>query len=154
LKKEKREQEIEKQWIDLEHQQMQDFDKKTVEKLEKDYKNKIANVKLVDEQIKEFRNKYVQQLQDEYLEGELIKKQTEENMEIERQKEIDRQIKDRQIMEAQFRANKELKEILIEQRKKEEKEDKEIAKFAKNKDRLDILRKEKIAELMKKVTFS
>ena len=55
LKKEKREQEIEKQWIDLEHQQMQDFDKKTVQKLEKDYKNKIANVKLVDKQIKEFR---------------------------------------------------------------------------------------------------
>lgn len=133
---------------------MSEFDKKTAEKLEKDYKQKLENVKTVDRQMREFKNKYVEQMQDDFLEGQLLKKQVEENIEAEQQKELDRKLRDRQIMEAQLKANKDLEDIKRQQKIKEEQDDKEIEKFAKNKDRLDQLRKEKESDKMKKVSHS
>ena len=84
------EQNIEKQWEELERQQMIETDEKTRKQLEKEYKKKMANADSVNKQMEDFKMNYIKKIQEEMLEGELLKKQVEEDVEKERQKELDR----------------------------------------------------------------
>lgn len=128
---------------------MQEYDVKLGKKLEAEYQKKMDNSSMIKTQLEEFKNKHVQALQDEFLEGQLLKKQVEDDIEAERQKEIERQLKNRQLQEEQLQANRDHEEYLRQLREKEKLEEKEIEKFAKKKERLDQMRKEKEADKMK-----
>jgi hypothetical protein len=45
---------------------------------------------MIAEQLEEFKLNYIKRLKEEQLEGELIKRQVEEDLEKERQKELDK----------------------------------------------------------------
>jgi hypothetical protein len=59
-------------------------------KLEQEYKNKISNAKSISDQLEEFKLNYIKTLKEEMLEGELIKRQVDEDLEREKQKELAR----------------------------------------------------------------
>lgn len=80
--------EIEQQWIALEKQKMEEYDAKMLEKLEKEYVKKMDNSKAISDQLDEFKINYIKHLKEEMLEGELIKRQTEEDLEREKVREL------------------------------------------------------------------
>jgi hypothetical protein len=142
-RKQKMAQTIEKQWEELEKQQLAEQDEKTKAALEREYKQKMKNTEEVNKQMDDFKMNYIKKMQEDMLEGELLKRQVEEDVERERQKELDRIIRGKQLQEDQRLANDKLKEISEQMRQKELEEERKIEEFGKKKERLDQLKKDK-----------
>ena len=86
-KKGRIEQEIEHQWTDLEKEKMEQYDDKLRAKLMKEYEGKMANTRDIKNQHYDFKMNFIKKMKEEQLEGELIKRQVEEEIERERQKQ-------------------------------------------------------------------
>jgi hypothetical protein len=67
---------------------MEEYDQKMRAKLEREYNKKMTNAKEISDQLEEFKINYIKQLKEEMLEGELIKRQTEEDLEREKIREL------------------------------------------------------------------
>ena len=133
---------IEKHWEDVEKQKMQEYDEKMRAKLEQEYKMKLANAKDISDQLENFKLNYIKQLKEEMLEGELIKRQTEEDLEREKQREIARQQRVAQMRADFAEANQQLLQQKEAERLKDLEDDKRIAEFAKKKEHLENMKKE------------
>lgn len=81
------------QWEELEKSKMDEYDDKMRQKLLEEYEKKMANQKVINDQLHAFKMKCIKRMQDELLEGELIRRQVEEELERERQKEMERKHK-------------------------------------------------------------
>ena len=68
----------------MEKEQMAAYDEKMQAKLEAEYKNKVTNAKQISDQLEEFKLNYIKTLKEEMLEGELIKRQVDEDLEREK----------------------------------------------------------------------
>jgi hypothetical protein len=97
--------EIEQQWLAVEKQKMEEYDAKMLEKLEKEYIKKMDNSKAISDQLDQFKINYIKLLKEEMLEGELIKRQAEEDIEREKVRELQRQKKAAEIKADIARAN-------------------------------------------------
>ena len=71
----------------LDHAKMEAFDEKVRQKLVDEYERKMANSKVINDQLHEFKMKYIKRLQDEMLEADLINRQVHEEMNREADKE-------------------------------------------------------------------
>ena len=80
--------EIDLQWEELEKQKMAEYDERLREKLEKEYHKKMKNSQMVTDQLESFKLDYIKKLKEDELEGQLIKKQVEEELEREKQRDI------------------------------------------------------------------
>lgn len=67
---------------------MSEFDERLREKLEKEYKKKMKNSENVKTQLEDFKMAFIKRIKEDELEGELIKKQVDEELEREREKEM------------------------------------------------------------------
>jgi hypothetical protein len=76
------------------------------EKLEAEYNKKMENSKAISDQLDEFKLNYIKTLKEEMLEGELIKRQAEEDLEREKVREVQRQKKMQGIKEDIAKANR------------------------------------------------
>lgn len=85
-KKKQLDREIEMQWEELEKQKMEEYDERLRQKLEKEYHKKMKNSQMISEQLEDFKLSYIKGLKEEQLEGELIKRQVEEELEKEKQR--------------------------------------------------------------------
>ena len=137
------EKQINKQWEELEKQQMDEHDEKLKQKLIQDYKKKMENQSVVKQQLHDFKMNHIKRMQEEMLEGELIKKQCEEELEKEREKEQRRKQKQQEVRADLVEANMRASEFAKQNLEKEAFEDKKVDEFVKKKDQLDQLRKEK-----------
>jgi len=81
---------VDQNWEELEKQKMEEYDAKMRAKLEREYNKKMENAKAISDQLEEFKINYIKQLKEEMLEGELIKRQTEEDLEREKIRELQR----------------------------------------------------------------
>ena len=72
---------------------MQDYDDKMKLKLEGEYKKKMDNANDIKQQHHEFKMTCIKRIQEEMLEGELIKKQVEDEIMNEKRKEGERKKK-------------------------------------------------------------
>ena len=68
------ERQIQAQWEELEQVKMEEYDEKMRQKLLDEYERKMANSKIINDQLHQFKMKYIKKIQDELLEGELIKR--------------------------------------------------------------------------------
>ena len=68
-RKEALQKQIDLQWEELEKQKMSEYDERLREKLEKEYKKKMANAKNVQDQLEDFKMGYIKRLQEDELEG-------------------------------------------------------------------------------------
>ena len=134
---------IEKHWVEVEKQKMSEYDEKMRAKLEQEYKLKQANAKDISEQLETYKLNYIKQLKEEMLEGELIKRQTEEDLEREKQREIQRQQKVAKMRADLATANEELMKIKEAERLKEIEEEKKIEAFALKREQLENMKKER-----------
>ena len=89
-RKEAQEKEIERHWEEIEVEKMREYDEKMRAKLEEEYKVKQNNAREISDQLEDFKLTYIKKIKEEMLEGELIKRQAEEDLEREKQKEIAR----------------------------------------------------------------
>ena len=80
--------EIDVQFHEMEKAQMAEYDAKMQAKLEKEYQSKIDNAKSISDQLEGFKLNYIKKLKEDMLEGELIKRQAEEDLEREKQREL------------------------------------------------------------------
>lgn len=135
--------EIEKHWEEVEKQKMVEYDEKMRAKLEQEYKMKLANAKDISDQLENFKLNYIKQLKEEMLEGELIKRQTEEDLEREKQREIARQQRVAQMRSDFAEANQSLLKAKEAERLKDIEDDMRVAHFAKQKEGLDSMKKER-----------
>jgi len=85
---------------------MEEYDIRMREKLEKEYNKKMENAKAISDQLDEFKLNYIKKLKEDMLEGELIKRQVQDDLEREKIRELQRQKKAMQIKEDIDRANK------------------------------------------------
>ena len=69
---------------------MEEYDERLREKLEKEYHKKMKNAQNVQDQLEDFKLNYIKKLKQEQLEGELIKKQVEEELEREKLRDMER----------------------------------------------------------------
>jgi hypothetical protein len=99
---------IEKQWEEVEKQKMKDYDEKLKAKLEAEYIKKMKNTKDVKDQLEEYKNNFIKGLKEQMLEGELIKRQCDEENEREKLRALDRMKKTQQVREDFKYANQEL----------------------------------------------
>ena len=122
---------------------MSEYDEKMRAKLEQEYKLKQSNAKDISEQLENFKLSFIKQLKEEMLEGELIKRQTEEDLEREKLREVQRQKKVAQLRSDLAEANNQLMKIKEAELLKEVEEEKKIAMFAQKREHLDNLKKER-----------
>ncbi len=66
---------------------------------------KIDNAQVIKTQVHDFKLNYVKKMQEDMIEGELIKRQVQENLERERQKELAKIEAHRKLIEDQKKAN-------------------------------------------------
>lgn len=122
---------------------MSDYDQKTREKLEKEYNKKMDNAKMISEQLEEFKLNYIKKLKEDMLEGELIKRQVEEDLEREKQKEISRQKRAAEMKADLVKANRAMIEAEEVERLRLLEEEAKIEEHAKKRAALDQLKKER-----------
>ena len=72
---------------------MEEYDVRMREKLEKDYNKKQENAKAIADQLEDFTLDYIKKIKEEMLEGELIKRQVQDDLEREKIRELQRQKK-------------------------------------------------------------
>src|SRR5258708_34351527 len=87
------EKEIERQWMELEHQKLNEYDEKLRSKLMEEYNKKMKNAKFIKDQLLEFKMNCIKRFQEEQLEGEMIRIQAEEELERERHREHEGRLK-------------------------------------------------------------
>ena len=134
---------IESHWVEVERTKMTEYDAKMRAKLEQEYKLKQQNAKDISEQLENFKLNYIKQLKEEMLEGELIKRQTDEDLEREKQREIQRQQKVAQMRADLAEANQQLMKMKEAERRQEVEEEKKIEAFAQKREHLESLKKER-----------
>ena len=72
---------------------MEEYDVRMREKLEKEYNKKQENAKAISDQLEEFKLDYIKKIKEEMIEGELIKRQVQDDLEREKIRELQRQKK-------------------------------------------------------------
>ena len=122
---------------------MNEYDEKMRAKLEQEYLLKQANAKDISEQLENFKLSFIKTLKEEMLEGELIKRQVEEDLEREKQREIMRQQKVAQMRADLAEANGQLLRMKESERLKEIEEEKKIEAFAEKREKLENMKKDR-----------
>lgn len=84
---------IGKQWEEMERQKMVEYDERFREKLEKEYRKRMKNAENISTQLEDFKMSFIKRMKEDELEGELIKKQVEEDLGREKLKELERRKK-------------------------------------------------------------
>ena len=137
------EKKLEEQWEELDKAKMEAFDEKVKQKLIDEYDRKMANSKVISDQLHEFKMKYIKRMQDEMLEAELINRQVKEELAREAQKDQDRKRKMQEQKETLRKANYDLIEAQGREKQKEMAEERMIEEYARKKDELDQLKKDR-----------
>lgn len=119
---------------------MEEYDLKMRAKLEREYNKKMENAKDISDQLEEFKINYIKQLKEEMLEGELIKRQTEEDLEREKIRELQRQKKAAGIKADIMKANADQIRAAELARQKELAEEARIEEFTRKKLEMDNMR--------------
>lgn len=145
-KKEEIDKHIERQWIEQEQRNLQDFDIKTQKQLEQQYKKKMENAKVIKAQLYDFKVKAIKTFKEEQLEGELIKRQVVEDQQKARQAELEKKLAAARTRQEFKKANDDLQAYNAELRRKEREEEEKIALYAKKKEAMEQLRKDKEAQ--------
>ena len=105
---------------------MEQYDEKLRNKLEQEYEKKMENARVISDQLHEFKINHIKRIQEEMLQGEIIKRQTEDAIEQERKQEEERKNRLLQQREAFKKANEDLIAFSAEEKRREQEEEKKI----------------------------
>lgn len=71
---------IEKEWEEQEKERLEEEDRKLREKLINEYEKKMSNAKVIKDQHLEYKMNVIKRIQEEQLEGELIRRQVDDEI--------------------------------------------------------------------------
>ena len=142
-KKENFAKEIENKWVQNELQQLQEYDKQLVEKLQQEHKKKQEIKSVLKDQLTDNKQKIVKRLQEDYIEGQLMKKKAKEDLEQERKAELARRQKAVEAQTETKKANDYLQELKRQELARQAEEERRIMEYAAQKDAVMATRKER-----------
>lgn len=109
----------------------------------------MKNAKEINDQLEDFKLNYIKKMKEEQLEGQLVKKQVEEELEREKLRDLERLKRAAKTRDQFKKANEELLKIQQEIAVKEQEEERKIEEYARKKDAIEHLKKTKAAERFK-----
>lgn len=145
-RKQEIEKEIEEEHLNRLHQQIVDYDQKEFEKELEDKSKRDYRMQVVNQQLKEAKIKKIKEFQDNVIEGEIIKKRARDEVEEQRQKEIEKKKHIEQMNKEFLEANIELEKLKEQKRVKDQLEEKKIEEFSIKKQEMVEMRKRKEEE--------
>ena len=125
---------------------MEEYDERLREKLEKEYHKKMKNTQMITEQLEEFKMNFIKKIKEEELEGELIKKQVQGELDKEKMRDVQRVERVKKTREEFKNANEDLLRLQAQIALKEQEEEQRILEHSKKKDAIDHLKKTKEGE--------
>ena len=139
LKKRRDEQDkaIEEGWLENDRVKMEEYDRRMQERLEELHARKHETARVVKQQLYDFKQQYIKRVKEEMLEGELVKRKARQELELEKQKELERRKRQAKTREELTQANEALKRYNDELKRKEREEEERQAAYALKKERLD-----------------
>ena len=99
---------IETGWLENDRLKMEEYDLRMTLRQEEVLRRKQDTAKVVKQQLGDFKHSYIRRIKEELLEGELVKRKAQEDLEVERNKEVQRRARQVQTREELKRANEEL----------------------------------------------
>ena len=133
-------------WDDIEKKKMEDYDRKEIEK-QINIKNKNEeNMNYIKNQFQDYKRKKIEELQDNYVEGQIIKLNAQNELKEEERKKMELKAKQEKMREDFKKENEELMKLKEKEKLKEDEEMKRIEFHAKKKEEIDELRKRKEKE--------
>ena len=138
--------EYDQYWNEIEKQKMIAYDKEEERKYLENKEKQAQNMAFIHKQFQEAKVKRIQDMQEQYVEGQITKIQAQNELKEElAKKERDKQARIK--LNEQFRLdNIEIERLKAEAKKKEEEEDAKIEEHARKKEALENLRKQKEKE--------
>ena len=140
---------INKSFYDMEIKQIEDYDKKVLEKKLLNEKKIKERMKFLNEQFQESKMKRLQENQEKLIEGQLMKIQMKKNIEEEKKILQEKERQKQQRINDYIEANKLLEKRKEEQKKKDIEENRRIDEFNVKKQQQNDLRKKVVNEKMK-----
>ena len=133
-------------WDDIEKKKMEDYDRKEIEK-QINIKNKNEeNMNYIKNQFQDYKRKKIEELQDNYVEGQIIKLNAQNELKEKERKKMELKAKQEKMREDFKKENEELMKLKEKEKLKEDEEIKRIEFHAKKKEEIDELRKRKEKE--------
>ena len=125
LKKRRDEQDkaIEEGWLENDRVKMEEYDRRMQERLEELHARKHETARVVKQQLYDFKQQYIKRVKEEMLEGELVKRKARQELELEKQKELERRKRQAKTREELTQANEALKRYNDELKRKEREEE-------------------------------
>ena len=122
---------------------MVEYDEKMRQKLMDEYSRKMGNAKVIKDQHHDYKMQCLKRIQQEMLEGELVKRQVLEEIEKEHQRELERKRRQADQRDQFKQANEDMLTYNAELKKKEIVEEAKIGEYARKRDAMEQLRKDK-----------
>jgi len=132
---------INERYEDMERENMKEYDAKVEEKIRIEEEKKKVNQKILKEQHDQAKLKYIKRIQEEKIEGEIIKMKAQEAILQQKEEERLRKEKILQIQDDTRKANEVLQQIRYEEKLKDIEKDNEIKAFAKKKEEITEMRR-------------
>jgi hypothetical protein len=142
-KKEAFQGDLEEQWRQTELDNLKEYDRKMLAKLEAEQKKKAEVQKTLKNQLHDTKKRIVKKMQEDYIEGQLMKKQAKEEIEKERKAELARRQRAVESQNETKKANEYLQELKRQEMIRQAEEEKRIMEYAAQKDAVMAMRKER-----------
>ena len=142
-KKETFHKDIEEQWRQTELNNLKEYDRKMLEKLEAEQIKKVEVQKTLKTQLNDTKKRIVKKMQEDYIEGQLMKKQAKEEIEKERKNELARRQRAVEAQSETKKANEYLQELKRQENLRQAEEVRRIMEYANQKDAVMAVRKER-----------
>ena len=142
-KKEGFQKELEQRWNHQELEQLQEYDRKMMEKLLEEQKRKVEVQKTLKNQLTDTKHRIVKRMQEDYIEGQLMKKQAKEEIEKERKNELARRQKAVEAQNDTKKANDYLQELKKQEQARIAEEERRIQDYANKKEAVMATRKDR-----------
>lgn len=142
-KKETFHKDLENKWNQQELEQLQEYDRKMLEKLQLEQKKKAEVQKTLKNQLTETKHRIVKRMQEDYIEGQLMKKQAKEEIEKERKNELARRQRAIEAQSETKKANDYLQDLKRQEQMRLAEEERRIQEYANKKEAVMATRKDR-----------
>ncbi len=140
---------IEENYVEMEKDQMADYDSKEKAKELKDQEKKRTNAEIIKDQWRESQLKRQRLAQESKVEGELVKKQVAEELEKDYQKELERKQRAVDAQHEFFESNERLQKTKDTVKQRDRDAERKTLEYAEEKERMSNLRRQKEDERFK-----
>lgn len=140
-KKDTFQKDLEQQWLHTEKQQLQEYDKQMIIKLQQEQKRKQEVKKILKDQLTDNKQRIVKRMQEDYIEGQLMKKKAKEDIEAEKKAEMARRQRAIEAQSETKKANEYLQELKRQEAQRLVEEEKRTMEYAAKKEAVMSMRK-------------